>query len=298
MPGTEVNRLINAWQQRSAALSVPGCHSRIWREGEGEAVLCLHGVPASAWLYRKMLPALASEGLEGIAVDLPGMGLADRPRHLDYSWSGLSAWLAEAARVAGLSRFHLVVHDIAGPVGFDLVRRVPDRILSLTVLNTMVDVSQFHRPWMMEPFAHSLTGWPWVWGARAGLFIPLMRATGVLSAVPLDELLVYPALLGRQDGGAAFLKIMRGFERNKAFETRIKAALAARRFPAQVIWGAQDPALKESRYAPSVINALSLPAWQSVPGKHFVQEDSPGAIAQAVAQLARSANEGIADRSR
>src|ERR1700730_2358947 len=40
---------------------------------------------------------------------------------------------------AGIENFHLVVHDIGGPIGFDVIRRVPDRIKSLTVLNTLVD---------------------------------------------------------------------------------------------------------------------------------------------------------------
>jgi len=44
----------------------------------GEPVVCLHGVPASSFLYRKVLRELAARGLHGIAVDLPGLGLADR----------------------------------------------------------------------------------------------------------------------------------------------------------------------------------------------------------------------------
>ena len=45
----------------------------------GEPVVCLHGVPASSFLYRKVLRELAARGLRGIALDLPGLGLADRP---------------------------------------------------------------------------------------------------------------------------------------------------------------------------------------------------------------------------
>ena len=45
----------------------------------GEPAVCLHGVPASSFLYRKVLRELAARGLRGIAFDLPGLGLADRP---------------------------------------------------------------------------------------------------------------------------------------------------------------------------------------------------------------------------
>ena len=50
----------------------------------GEPVVCLHGVPASCFLYRKVLRELAARGLRGIAFDLPGLGLADRRATFDY----------------------------------------------------------------------------------------------------------------------------------------------------------------------------------------------------------------------
>jgi pimeloyl-ACP methyl ester carboxylesterase len=78
---------------------------------------------------------------------------------------------------------------------------------------------------------------------------------------------------------------MRSFERTQPFEQGILDALANRQFPAQVIWGKDDPALKERDYAPELCQVLGLQNWQSVPGKHFVQEDSSEAIAAAVQQL-------------
>lgn len=54
-------------------------------EGDGPPVVCLHGVPASSFLYRKVVPELAARGLRGLAFDLPGLGLAERPQDFDYS---------------------------------------------------------------------------------------------------------------------------------------------------------------------------------------------------------------------
>jgi len=77
-------------------------------------------------IYRKVLPELAARGLRGVAFDFPGLGLAERPEAFDYSWSGLSGWTNGAIDALGLDRFHLVVHDVGGPVGFDLVARIPN----------------------------------------------------------------------------------------------------------------------------------------------------------------------------
>jgi pimeloyl-ACP methyl ester carboxylesterase len=78
---------------------------------------------------------------------------------------------------------------------------------------------------------------------------------------------------------------MRSFERTAAFEHGIKAALKARKFPAQIIWGKDDPALRMKKYAPHLLKALDLESYEVVYGKHFLQEDSSPAIASSIARL-------------
>ena len=276
--------IVPAWEALGTRLDVDGANSRIWREGKGEPVVCLHGVPASSFVYRKLLPELATRGMEGIAFDFPGMGLADRPARFDYTWSGLARWTLKALDAAGLDSVHLVVHDIGGPIGFDVIRQIPERIRSLTVLNSLVKVARFRRPWVMQLFVYPVVGALWTASTRTPLIIPFMRRMGVHDGARNQELRAYGDLLTRQDGGAAFRKIMRGFERTPEFEERIIAALRGRTFPAQVIWGAQDPALDMARFAPELCDALGLEAWHQVRGKHFLQEDAPAEIAQLIAR--------------
>ena len=275
--------IVPAWEALGTRLDVDGANSRIWREGKGEPVVCLHGVPASSFVYRKLLPELATRGMEGIAFDFPGMGLADRPARFDYTWSGLARWTLKALDAAGLDSVHLVVHDIGGPIGFDVIRQIPERIRSLTVLNSLVKVARFRRPWVMQLFVYPVVGALWTASTRTPLIIPFMRRMGVHDGARNQELRAYGDLLTRQDGGAAFRKIMRGFERTPEFEGRIIAALRGRTFPAQVIWGAQDPALDMARFAPELCDALGLEAWHQVRGKHFLQEDAPAEIARLIA---------------
>jgi pimeloyl-ACP methyl ester carboxylesterase len=286
---TPVDELVADWRARGRPLAVTGAATRVWREGAGPPVVLLHGVPASAYLYRRVLPALAARGIEGIAFDLPGLGCAERPAAFDYRWSSLAAWVEQAVDALGLERFHLVVHDIGGPIGFELVARVPDRIASLTALNTLVRVASFRRPWTMEPFAWPLVGALALASVRPWLFERLMRLQGVLGPIPSVELRAYRALLVQDDGGRAFLRIMRGFERTPAFERRIVAALATRRFPAQVLWGESDPALPLVRIGEDVRLALGVPEITTLPGKHFLQEDCPKEIAEAIARLVAEA---------
>jgi haloalkane dehalogenase len=257
---------------------------------DAEPVVCVHGVPASAFLYRKLVPALAECGLRGIAVDLPGLGLADRPTDADYSWTGLGRWLSAAIDSLGLDRFHLVVHDIGGPIGFELATADPGRVRSLTLLNTIVAVETFRRPWMMEPFAHRGVGQAWLASVRLpGMFRALMRYAGVSRHVFAAEIACYVPLLLGTDGGSAFLKIMRGFEPTREKQRRYLSAVRKTPYPVQIVWGNRDPALPWRHHGVQAQLAAEVDDPILLPGKHFLQEEFAPQIAEAVTRIARRA---------
>ncbi len=288
--GATAEEVVRNWSALGEPLEVPGGPATVtWVAGEGEPVVLLHGVPASAFLYRKVIPRLARRGFAAFALDLPGLGLAERSGMDDLSWTSLSKWLRAALDASGIDRFHLVVHDIGGPIGFDLVRRVPSRVRSLLALNTLVRVASFKKPPLMRPLGVPGVGRAYLASMTPWVFERMMRLQGVLTAVPSPELRAYVALLKRLDGGAMFLRMMQSFETTRELEQRILDALAARRFPAAVLWGENDPALDIRHFAPRVGEALGVREVQRVPGKHFVPEDAPHAVADAVAELARRA---------
>ncbi len=142
--------MISEWAAQGRPFEAAGVASRVWEAGppgDPAPVVCVHGVPASSFIYRKLLHELALRDRRAIAFDLPGLGLAARPAGFDYRWSGLAGWLGSALDALGLhGGVHLVVHDIGGPVGLEALRRRPSRIGALTVLDTMVRVASFRRP--------------------------------------------------------------------------------------------------------------------------------------------------------
>ena len=265
-----------------------GVRSFVREEGDGAAVVCLHGVPSSAFLWRKVLAELARRGLRGVAWDLPGLGLAERPRQYDYTWSGLGRFCVQAVDALELSEFHLVVHDIGGPVGFELAAAMPERVRSLTLLNTLVAVDGFKRPWSMEPFARRGIGEIYLRTLTKPTFRMLMGMQGLgdRSAVPNEELDAYVDLLKRDDGGAAFLRIMRGFERTRAKQALYERVCGNDAYPRQVVWGRDDPALTLAVHGEAARRAARVERIHELPAKHFLQEDQAPAIAERVAELA------------
>jgi haloalkane dehalogenase len=255
--------------------------------GTGSAVVLVHGVPSSSFLYRKMIPALAQQGLRAIAFDFPGLGLADRPEQFDYSWSGLSRWMGEAIDALGVDRCHLVVHDIGGPIACEWAVRNPDRVLSLTALNTMLGIAGFRRPWSMHPFAIRGVGELWLAALRPFPMSQLMymQAIDNRAATPRREVYAYYFLLKRVDGGRAFLRIMRGFELTEERQRLLWAGLAERSYPARIVWGERDPALGLDQLR-LVQEALEVRDPILLPAKHFLQEDQSLAVANAITDLA------------
>jgi len=256
-------------------------------QGRGAAVVLVHGVPTSSFLYRRVIPALAEQGLQPIAFDLPGLGFAERPTDFDYTWSGLARWVGEAIDALEIGRCHLVVHDIGGPIGIEWAIRNPERVLSLTVLDTMLDVAGFKRPWSMHPFSIRGIGMVWLASLRPFVMSELFYRQGIAdrSAVPRHEVYAHYYLLKRGDGGRAFLRIMRGFELSAEKQRFLEDGLIERPYPARIVWGERDPALGLDRMR-AAQRVLGTDEVVLLPAKHFLQEDQAVALAQAVADLA------------
>jgi haloalkane dehalogenase len=258
-------------------------------EGDGPPVVCLHGVPTSSFLYRKLVPELAAQGFRGIAFDFPGVGLGARPLAFDYTWSGLARWTGRAIDALGIDRCHLVVHDIGGPIGFEWAITRPERVLSLTALDTLVDVASFRPPPSMRPFTVPVAGEAWLPMLRPPVSRWLFRRVGLDDGAALTnaEVDAYFALLTRQDAGRAFLRIMRGFELTDAKQAFFYEGLATRPYPAQVVWARDDPVLGLERLR-AVLDALGGGFPTVLAGRHFLPEEQAPAIAAAVAEQARA----------
>jgi haloalkane dehalogenase len=260
-------------------------------EDPGTSVLLMHGVPVSSFLYRKLIAELANRSLRGVAFDLPGLGLAERPRDFDYTWTGLGRFAAAAVEAVAPDGFHLVVHDVGGPVGFELAAAMPDRVRSLTMLNTLIEVDTFKRPWFMEPFARRGVGEAWLRSLtrRANRILFVRNGIADRAAISDAEIDAHHALLKRDDGGRAFLRIMRGFERTRDKRDLYVSTVRDVPYPVQVVWGDRDPALTLSRHGEEARRAAGLDNIHTVPAKHFLQEDQAPVVAELIARLVASA---------
>jgi haloalkane dehalogenase len=265
-----------------------GVRSFVREQGEGAPVVLMHGIPVSSFLYRKVLPLIAARGLRGVAFDLPGLGLAEKPDGFDYTWSGLGRWTGEAINGLDIDRCHLVLHDIGGPIGLEWALRNRDRVQTLTVLDTLIDVAHFRRVWTMDLAAPPLIGPLWVATIRPPVarWLFYIQGIGERSSTPPHEVDAHFALLHRNDGGSSFRKIVRGFELTEEKERFYTDGLREADWPATILWADRDPALGEDRRR-VFEDVLGIEA-KVVSAKHFLQEDRAPDVADAIGGIAGS----------
>lgn len=124
------------WTHELRYLEQDGLRMHLVDEGAGEPVLLLHGEPTWAFLYRRMIPPLASVA-RVVAPDYFGFGRSDKPTRVDdYSYDFHYGSIERLADELDLRRTTVVVQDWGGPIGLRLAVEHPERVARLVILNT------------------------------------------------------------------------------------------------------------------------------------------------------------------
>lgn len=105
-------------------------------EANAPVVLLLHGFPTSSFMFREIIPRLASD-YRVVAPDLPGFGFTEVPseRQYLYSFDQLALTIEAFTRALKIDRYAIYVFDYGAPTGFRLAMAHPDRITAIVSQN-------------------------------------------------------------------------------------------------------------------------------------------------------------------
>ena len=110
-------------------------------EGDGEALVFIHGNPTSSYLWRNIAPNF-TDNFRVIVPDLIGMGDSDKldgKDNVDYSFNGHFKYLDELISKLSLgSAIHLVIHDWGCGLGLKYARLNAEKIKSISFMEGMV----------------------------------------------------------------------------------------------------------------------------------------------------------------
>ncbi len=279
-------------------VDVLGTRMAYHERGEGRPVLLLHGNPTSCYLWRDVIPALEGCG-RLIAPDLIGMGDSaklpnpgpDTYRYITHR-NHLDAFIEAVVGDAG--PLVLVVHDWGSALGFDWANRHRDRVSGIAYMEALV------RP---------LASWD-EWNASARPIFQGFRSDKGEQMILERNMFVERVLPGsvlRKLTEAEMTEYRRPFQSR---EDRWPTLTWPRQIPiagepVDVVQIATDYAqwMAQNDLPKLFVNAepgaiLTGPlrefcrSWKhqtevTVPGSHFIQEDSGPAIGRAVADWIR-----------
>jgi pimeloyl-ACP methyl ester carboxylesterase len=120
---------------KSNYLDINGNKYHYLDEGEGEAVLMLHGNPTWSFYYRNLTKVLR-KNYRVIVPDHMGCGFSDIPEDYSYTLENHVSNVIQLVKYLGIKNIKLIVHDWGGAIGFGLATRYPELISKIVILNT------------------------------------------------------------------------------------------------------------------------------------------------------------------
>ena len=258
--------------------------------GLGPPIVLLHGNPTSSYLWRNVIPALEAYG-RCLAPDLVGMGESGRAPGGSYRFVDHARYLDSWFEALGLtSDVTLVVHDWGSALGFDWAARHPERVRGLVYMEAIV------RPMTWEEWPQAARRIFQAMRSPAGeemvldknVFVERILPASILRALAEAEMARYrspyrepgecrrPTLTWPReipiDGEPS--DVARIVERYGRW-------LANSRVPKLFINGEPGSILvgPQREWCRSWPNQMEV----TVSGRHFLQEDSPAEIGQAIA---------------
>lgn len=250
-------------------------------EGSGAPILLLHGEPTWAYLYRKMIPALATAG-RVLAPDFIGFGRSDKVTEREwYSYERHLASLHTFIERLDLQDITLVVQDWGGPIGLRVASEIPDRFARLVILNTGL-----FRPGPNWPHPAFLA-WRDFVAENPDLPIGMIVQNATATNVPEDVIAAYEAPFpgaASKAGAAAFPLLVPLTSEDPGAPKMMAARDALERWerPVLVAFSDQDPMFPQragERWADAIPGAIFKPVADA---GHFLQEDKGEEVADLI----------------
>lgn len=111
----------------------------VYQEGQGPAIILLHGWPTNALLWQPQVNILKAQH-KVITLDWLGFGQSDKPKDYTYTFTQQKELLNTVLQtvLAPEEKVTLVGHDIGGPPAILWAQEHPQRVQQLILLNTVL----------------------------------------------------------------------------------------------------------------------------------------------------------------
>jgi uncharacterized protein (TIGR00369 family) len=251
------------------------------RQGQGPALVLLHGIPSSSYLWRDLIGPLSAT-FDVLAPDLLGYGDSDKRLDADLSIAAQARYVVAFMETLGVHQAAVIGHDIGGGVAQLLAADEPQRVARLILIDSAVDNN-----WPVPVIARlKEPAWDQIMvnidmrkGLREGLETGMTTPGRVTDEVVDEWTRPFQDLGGRR----AYLRAARALN-NRDLVARSKH-IEEIETPTLILWGANDTFL-EPRWAEVLQRKLRNSTVEIVdPGGHFLPLDRPDAVVEGITRF-------------
>ncbi len=133
--------MISATEHTKQTIEVLGKQMSYVEMGEGDPIIFQHGNPTSSYLWRNIMPHLSGQG-RCIAIDLIGMGDSEKLEDSGperYTFVEHREYFDAALEALGVNdNVTLVIHDWGSALGFDWAHRHPEQVKGICYMEAIV----------------------------------------------------------------------------------------------------------------------------------------------------------------
>jgi haloalkane dehalogenase len=250
---------------------------------QGPPILFCHGNPTWSFLYRDIIVALRGR-FRCIAPDYLGFGLSERPPGFGYTISEHAAAVGELVDHLGLDGFLTMGQDWGGPISMAVAVARADRVRGVVLGNTWFWPADTRT---MKAFSRILSSPPMQWAILHRNFfverlIPTATAHKPSAAVMAHYRGVQPSPADRVGVARMPKEILAARPLLARLARDVPARLGSK--PALLVWGMKDFGFRPGPTLPRMRAAFrDHVVVELAQAKHFIQEDAPGPIAEAIA---------------
>ncbi len=252
-------------------------------EGSGAPILLCHGNPTWSFLYRHIVKRLRDR-FRCVAIDYLGFGLSERPETYGYTIAEHARTVGEFVDQLALTNFIVMGQDWGGPIGTAVAVERADRVRGLVFGNTWfwpatLPFALFSKIMSSRPMQRRII--------EQNFFVERLMPRAMARTLTPEEMDHYRKVQPKPEARRGVAEMPKQILAARPLLERLSREVPARLGdkPTLLVWGMQDMGFRPRAILPRMRATFRDHVLvELLKAKHYIQEDAPDQIAEAIAK--------------
>jgi haloalkane dehalogenase len=251
----------------------------------------IHGNPTSSYLWRNIIPYVTPLG-RTIAMDLIGFGKSSKP-DIEYTFKDHIHYINVFIQKLDLQNIILVLHDWGGPIGINYARHHSENIKGIVFMETFCKPMDGNKFDVLTKWVFKLLRKPGAaekWVGKHNVFVRFILPMSIIRKLSRKEKEYYAAPFSTMKSRKPIVEFPKElpFSGENAFNEKVISDnfewFKKSNIPKLLLYAKPGALIKSSDIVSLESELNNLTTVYIGKGKHYIQEDQPQNIGEAIEQ--------------